>query len=120
MRRKIIDDFRLLYLNDLFEIKLISSFFLNLYGRYILRYESFLIIFSLSTQLTQQVKLVAIKSLVPLHFSRTLPLTTKKATSETTIIWNLFNLFFKFLQFLQLQTLFNIFKSANMPFFKLN
>ena len=47
MRRKIIDAFSLRYLNDLFEIKLIfyervvDCNFLNLYGRYVLKYKSF-------------------------------------------------------------------------------
>ena len=52
--RKIIDDYRLEYLNDLFEIELIFFTirvvyynFLNLYGRYVLRYKSFLTIFLL-------------------------------------------------------------------------
>ena len=54
MRRKIIYDYRLKYLNDLLEIKLIFFTvlvvcinFLNLYGRYVLRYETSLTIFSL-------------------------------------------------------------------------
>ena len=54
MRLKIIDDYRLEYLNDLFEIKLIfftilavCCNFLNLYGRYVLQYKSFLTNFSL-------------------------------------------------------------------------
>ena len=47
------DDYRLQYLNDLFDINLIflrsksCSNFLDLYGRYALRYETFLSIFSL-------------------------------------------------------------------------
>ena len=61
MLRKIIDDFRLLHLNDLFEIKLSSYFFPNLYGRYILQYKSFLTMFSLQTQQIK-VRLVAIKN----------------------------------------------------------
>ena len=42
MRRKIIDDFWLSYLNDLFEIKLIilRQNFLNFYGRFVLQYKS--------------------------------------------------------------------------------
>jgi len=54
MRRKIIDDHKLQYPNDLFEIKLnfydpsrIYCNFLNLYGRYVLKYKSFITIFSL-------------------------------------------------------------------------
>ena len=54
MWRKIIDDYSLYYLNDLFDINLIfyglkavCSNSLNLYGRYALRYETSLSIFSL-------------------------------------------------------------------------
>ena len=50
IRRKIIDDYRLLYLSDLLKIKLIffkfkirveCCTFLNLYGRYVLQYKPF-------------------------------------------------------------------------------
>ena len=51
MRRKIIDDDGFQYLNDLFGIRYIfndpSRMLQLLYGRYVLRYKSFLIIFSL-------------------------------------------------------------------------
>ena len=54
MWRKIIDGYRLKYLDDLFEIKLIflrsnvvCCNFLNLYGRHVIRYETSLTIFSL-------------------------------------------------------------------------
>ena len=54
MRRKIIDDYRLKYLNDLFEIKLffftnpvVNCNFFNLCGCYNLQYKTFLTIFYL-------------------------------------------------------------------------
>ena len=68
MRRKIIDDYCLQYMNDLFRIKLIfydPSSMLHLskfvWTRYVLRHGSFLTIFSLQTQQID-IRLVAIKS----------------------------------------------------------
>ena len=68
MRRKIIDDYCLYYLNDLFGIKLINllselnvAFFFSLYGLCVLLYETFLTIFSLKTQQIE-VRLLTLKS----------------------------------------------------------
>ena len=65
---------------DFFTIRAMCCNFLNLYGRYVLQYNSFLTVFSLQTQQIE-VRLVAIKSAflshyayTPFHFSRTLPL----------------------------------------------
>ena len=75
-----------------FTVKVVCCSFLNLYGRYVIRYETSLTIFSLQTQQIE-VRLVAIKSAflsqqpyTPFHFSRTLPLSLNQLVSINLVM----------------------------------
>ena len=98
--RKIIDDFRLWHLNDLFEIKLIilryesyiATFLICMDATFFsISRKSFLTVFTLNTQQIR-VRLVAIKSdyfspyaYTPLIFSRTLPFIEAKPWKSTIV-----------------------------------
>ena len=76
---------------DFFTIRVMCCNFLNLYGRYVLQYKSFLKIFSLQTQQIE-VRLVAIKSayfstkpIPPFIFSRTFPLSENFSSLRLTV-----------------------------------
>ena len=72
---------------DFFTIRVMCRNFLNLYGRYVLQYKSFLTIFSLQTQQIE-IRLVAIKqvSKYPLSFFANAPFNSNKSWIKVNLM----------------------------------